>query len=208
MFKRLYNWTLDLAGRPNAPYALAVVSFAESSFFPIPPDVMLVPMGLAQPKKIWWYAFICSVASILGGILGYYIGMSFMDTVGDWILNVLKLKESYLEIRSKMTMDGALPQGWWETLLGGKWGAAILVKGLLPIPYKLITITSGAIHFSFLHFIILSTITRAGRFFIVALLMSQFGPFIKKQLDKHLNLAIILFVVALIGGFLAFKYIF
>ncbi len=193
MLKRLYNWTLDLAGRPYATYALAAVSFAESSFFPIPPDVMLVPMALAQPKKIWWYATVCSIASVLGGILGYMIGMFFIDTAGVWILELFHLADK----------RGAFEE---QYALYGHW--VILIKGFTPIPFKLVTITSGAAGYSLPWFIGLSIITRSGRFFFVALLMSKFGPFIKKQLDAHLTLILTLFVVALVGGFYAFKYVF
>ena len=193
MFKRLYNWTIELAGRPYAVYALALVSFAESSFFPIPPDVMLVPMALAKPNKIWFYAFVCSVASVVGGLLGYLIGAMLFDSVGMWILEIFHLADKAESFKEQYNE--------W-----GHW--VILIKGVTPIPYKLVTITSGAAGYNLFWFIILSIITRSARFFILALLMSQFGPFIKRQLDKHLNIILILLVVAIVGGFYLFKYVF
>ena len=193
MLKRLYNWTLDLAGRPYALYALAVVSFAESSFFPIPPDIMIVPMALAQPKKIWLYAAVCSVASVLGGLLGYFIGAVLFESVGMAILNFFSMADGAETFKEQYNQ--------W-----GHW--VILIKGVTPIPYKLVTITSGAAGYNLFWFVVLSMITRSARFFILAALLSQFGPAIRRMLDQHLNLILTLFVVAIVGGFFAFQYLF
>lgn len=192
MLRRLYNWTLGLASRPYAVYALALVSFAESSFFPIPPDIMLVPMALAQPKRIWFYALVCSVASVLGGLVGYMIGALLYDSIGSWIFNLYGLTDSAHQFR-----ESYANYGHW----------VILLKGLTPIPYKLVTITSGFAGYNIFWFTVLSIITRSGRFFILALLLSRFGPFIKRQLDKHLTVILTVFVVVLVGGFFGFKYL-
>lgn len=185
MFKKLYAWTIALAESRHAPWALAIVSFAESSFFPIPPDVMLIPMAVAQPKKAWFFAGVCTVASVLGGILGYYIGAALYDSVGLWLIDfyggaakVEALREAYQQ-----------------------WGAAlILIKGVTPIPYKFVTIVSGFLGYSFPLFVLLSIITRGARFFIVAGLLNKFGEPIKAWLEQNFGLFLALLAVALIGG--------
>ena len=141
MFKRLYHWTLTLAESPRATWALGLIAFAESSFFPIPPDVILVPMSLAKPKRAWFYAGICTIASVVGGIVGYAIGALFFDTIGSWLISLYGYGEKV----------GALK------LFYDKWGwAFILVKGMTPIPYKLVTIVSGLLHYNFFLFVLLS----------------------------------------------------
>ena len=185
MFKKLYAWTIALAESRHAPWALAIVSFAESSFFPIPPDVMLIPMAVAQPKRAWFFAGVCTVASVLGGILGYYIGAALYDSVGLWLIDfyggaakVEALREAYQ-----------------------KWGAAlILIKGVTPIPYKFVTIVSGFLGYSFPLFVLLSIITRGARFFIVAGLLNKFGEPIKAWLEQNFGLFLALLAVALVGG--------
>ena len=192
MLRRLYDWTLSLAARPSAPYALAVVSFSESSFFPVPPDVMLVPMMLARPDKAWSYALICTIASVLGGILGYFIGLGLYDSIGAWLFQLYGLSEGAETFRHAYA-----EYGHW----------VILLKGLTPIPYKLVTITSGFAGYHLGWFIVLSILTRGARFFIIALLMSKFGPRIKSIIDNHFNLVAGLAIVAFIGGFVAFRYL-
>lgn len=193
MLRRLYDWTLSLAARPSAPYALAAVSFAESSFFPVPPDVMLVPMMLARPDKVWSYALICTIASVLGGIVGYVIGIALFDTVGSWVFHVYGLTDGAEAFRAAYA-----EYGHW----------VILLKGLTPIPYKLVTITSGFAGYSLFWFIVLSIITRGARFFLIALLMGRYGGRIKAIIDNHFNLVATLAVIAFIGGFVAFKFLF
>jgi membrane protein YqaA with SNARE-associated domain len=193
MLRRLYDWTLALAGTPSAPYALAAVSFAESSFFPVPPDVMLVPMMLARPDKAWFYALVCTVASVLGGLLGYAIGALFYETLGTWVFQTYGLTEGAEAFRRSYA-----EYGHW----------IILLKGLTPIPYKLVTITSGFAEYNLFWFVVLSIITRGARFFIVALLMSRFGPFIKNLIDRHFNIVATLAVAVIVGGFVAFRYLF
>ncbi|MGO4389458.1 YqaA family protein [Microvirga sp. 2YAF29] len=193
MLRRLYDWTLSLAGRPSAPYALALVSFAESSFFPVPPDVMLVPMMLARPDKAWSYALICTIASVIGGIFGYVIGLALYDSIGAWLFQLYGLTEGADTFRHAYA-----EYGHW----------VILLKGLTPIPYKLVTITSGFAGYHLGWFILLSAITRGARFFLVALLMSKFGPRIKSIIDNNFNLVAAGAIIAIVGGFVAFKFMF
>jgi membrane protein YqaA with SNARE-associated domain len=186
MFKGLYRWTLSLAESRHAPWALAGVAFAESSFFPIPPDVLLVPMALAKPHAAWRYAAICTVASVLGGILGWLIGHLLYDTVGQWLIGLYgygakmeALRESY-----------------------AKWGAlVILVKGVTPIPYKLVTIVSGLLDYNLALFIVLSAITRGARFFIVAGLLHRYGDQARALLDRHFGWFLVIVVFFIVLGF-------
>jgi membrane protein YqaA with SNARE-associated domain len=193
MLRRLYDWTLSLAAKPSAPYALAAVSFAESSFFPVPPDVMLVPMMLARPDKAWFYALICTISSVIGGLLGYAIGALLYESLGAWLFQVYGLTEGADAFRASYAQ-----YGHW----------IILLKGLTPIPYKLVTITSGFAEYNLFWFVILSIMTRGARFFLVALLMSRFGPAIKNIIDSHFNLVAAAAVALIVGGFVAFRYMF
>jgi membrane protein YqaA with SNARE-associated domain len=193
MLRRLYDWTLSLAAKPSAPYALAAVSFAESSFFPIPPDVMLVPMMLARPDRAWFYALVCTVASVVGGVVGYMIGLLLYDSIGAWLFQLYGLTEGAESFR----------QAYAEY---GHW--VILLKGLTPIPYKLVTITSGFAGYSLFWFVVLSIVTRGARFFFIALLMTRYGPTIKGFIDRHFNAVAAGGVAAIVGGFVAFRYLF
>ena len=170
MFKRLYHWTLALAESPRAPWALALIAFAESSFFPVPPDVILVPMSLARPQRALHYAAICTVASVLGGIVGYGIGALLYDTVGRWLIDLYGYGARIESLR-----DFYARWGW----------AVILIKGLTPIPYKLVTIVSGLLGYSFPLFVVLSVITRGLRFFFLAAILSRYGEPIKAALERH-----------------------
>jgi membrane protein YqaA with SNARE-associated domain len=193
MLRRLYDWTLSLAARPSAPYALGAVSFAESSFFPVPPDVMLVPMMLARPDRAWSYALICTVTSVLGGIVGYVIGLALYDSIGSWLFRLYGLTEGAEAFRHAYA-----EYGHW----------VILLKGLTPIPYKLVTITSGFAGYHLGWFILLSVLTRGARFFLVALLMSRYGARIKTIIDEHFNVVAAVSIAAIVGGFVAFRYLF
>lgn len=186
MFKRLYHWTLSLAASPQAPWALAALAFAEASFFPIPPDVVLVPMALAAPKRAWTYAAICTLASVAGGMLGYAIGALLYDTVGLWLIGLYHYGDKVEALRAFYATWG---------------GLFILVKGLLPIPYKLVTIVSGLLGYNFLLFIVFSLITRGARFFILAGLVNRFGEPIKAALERHFALIIGLIAVLIVLGF-------
>lgn len=186
MFRALYDWTLRLAGHRHADRYMAAVSFAESSFFPIPPDVMLVPMMLARREQAYRIAAICTVASVLGGIFGYAIGYFLYESVGQWVINVYGMGDKMDQFRA-----------WYAD-----WGAAIiLVKGLTPIPFKLVTIASGLAEFNFLIFVITATLTRGGRFFLIAFLLKKFGAPVQKVMEERLNLIGWLVLAALIGGF-------
>ncbi|MFC7396156.1 YqaA family protein [Chelatococcus sp. GCM10030263] len=193
MLRRLYDWTLSLAGSPRAVWALAAISFAESSFFPVPPDVLLVPMALARPERSFLYAGICTISSVIGGLFGYAIGALLYDTLGHWIIqaygygqNVEAFREAYASY--------------------GEW--IILIKGLTPIPYKLVTITSGFAGYNLLWFTILSIITRGARFYILAVLLRRFGAPAKEILERNLGLAAVLLVATVVGGFAAVRFIF
>src|SRR6476620_2151304 len=186
MFKRLYHWTLSLAENTRATWALGAIAFAESSFFPIPPDIILVPMSLARPKRAWFYAGICTIASVAGGMLGYAIGWLLWDTVGHWLINLYGYAS-----RMDAVKAGYDQWGW----------LFILVKGLTPIPYKLVTIVSGLLEYNFPLFVALSLITRGARFFILAGLLNKFGGPIKDLLERHFATFMIAIVVMIVGGF-------
>lgn len=193
MFKKLYDWTLSLSASPRAPRALAAISFAESSFFPIPPDVMLVPMTMAKPERAWNYALICTIASVLGGIAGYAIGALLYDTLGAWLIKLYGYGD-------KMDAFRALYQQH------GHW--IILIKGFTPIPFKLVTIASGLAGYDFLMFVLLSAITRAARFFFVAGIMNRFGAPLRRFIEENLTMVGIASILAIIGGFAAVKFLF
>jgi membrane protein YqaA with SNARE-associated domain len=191
MIKRVYDWCIDAAHKPYALWILAIVSFAESSFFPVPPDVMLVPMSLAQPKRAWVYAGVCTVASVLGGILGYAIGALLYDSIGHWVIDLYHMGDKVEAFRESYA----------------RWGAVIiLLKGLTPIPYKLVTITSGFAGYNIWLFILFSIITRGARFYIEGIVLNRWGDWIRERIEKHLTLWVILFLVVLVAGFIvAFK---
>jgi len=192
LLRRLYDWTLRLAARPNAVSALGVVSFAESSFFPVPPDVLLIPVVLAQRARAWFIAGVCTIASVAGGLLGYAIGMFLYDSVGLWVIDVYGLQSQAADF-----------QAFFD-----RWGLwVILIKGLTPIPYKIVTITSGAAHFDLMTFVLASIVTRGARFFLVAALLKYFGPPIQAFVEKRLTLVFTVFLIALIGGFVAISYL-
>ena len=172
---------------------MGVVSFAESSFFPIPPDVMLVPMILANRQKAFKIAVVCTVCSVLGGLLGYAIGFYFFETIGAWVVKTYGLQAGLEKFRDEFARYGT-----W----------VILIKGLTPIPYKLVTIASGAAHFDLFTFVWASIVTRGLRFFLVAALLWKFGEPIRAFIEKRLTLVMWLFLIALVGGFVAVKFLF
>lgn len=187
-FGALYNWVIRLAGGKQAEPALWAVSFAESSFFPIPPDVMLAPMCFARPERWARYALGCTLASVAGAILGYAIGYYLFEAVGAHILNFFGYGGKEAEFRAAYATVGV-----W----------IILIKGLTPIPFKLVTIVSGAAGMDPLMFIASCLVTRAGRFFLVGWLFQKFGPTLAPIIEKRVGLFMLLFVVVLIGGFAA-----
>jgi membrane protein YqaA with SNARE-associated domain len=186
MFKKLYQWTLSLAESPHAPWALGILAFAESSFFPIPPDTILVPMSLARPKRAFFYALICTLASVAGGILGYAIGALLYATVGKWLIHLYGYGARVNDVRA----------------LYAHWGwAFILIKGLTPIPFKIVTITSGLLAYSLPLFILLCLITRGARFFLLAALLNRYGAPINGLLEKYFGYFLLLLLGAVILGF-------
>ena len=186
MLRGLYNWTLSLAQSRYALWALAVVAFVESSFFPIPPDVLMIPMIIARPSRAFLIAGIATVASVLGGIFGYYIGFALMETVGQPILDFYHKGHAFEEFAAKYN----------------EWGAwAVLTAGVTPFPFKVITIASGVTHLSFPVFVISAIIARALRFFLVAALLWKFGEPIRDFIERRLGLVFIAFCVLLLGGF-------
>lgn len=189
MLRKLYDRVFDLARSRHATKALAVVSFAESSFFPIPPDVMLAPMILARPQKAYFYAAVCTVASVLGGILGYAIGY-FLTDLGLAIMRVLGHSDGLEQFRV-----------WFD-----QWGLwVILIKGLTPIPYKLVTIASGLAAFSFPVFMAASVVTRGGRFFLEAWILKRWGPAMLAQVEKRLAMWSVIGLVALVALIVVLK---
>jgi membrane protein YqaA with SNARE-associated domain len=192
MIRRAYDWTLRMAAHPKAPHALFWVAFAESSAFPIPPDVMLIPMVVANPARAWAYAAICTGGSVLGGVVGYAIGFFLYETLGQWLINLYGLAAQAEAYR-------AAYHDW------GLW--FILVKGLTPIPYKVVTIASGAAAFDFWVFLAASVATRGARFFLVAALLRWFGEPIRGFIERRLTLVTTAFLVCLIGGFVVVRYL-
>lgn len=192
MLRGLYDWTIRLSGHKHAHWALAAVSFAESSFFPVPPDVMLVPMTVARPERAWFYATVCTIASVAGALLGYAIGALLYDTLGHWLISIYGYEDKLEEFRA----------------LYGEWGAwIILIKGATPIPYKLVTIASGFAGYSLFWFIVLSLITRGARFFLVAGILNRFGEPIKRFIEEHLGLVSAAFALLIVAGFVVARYV-
>ena len=188
MFKRLYDWTLSLAESRHSTLALAGIAFAESSFFPLPPDLILLPMSLAKPQKAWFYAAVCTIASVLGGILGYAIGALLYDTLGHYIIQLYGYGARIDSLRA----------------FYAQWGwAFILVKGLTPIPFKLVTIVSGLLAYNLPLFILLSIVTRGARFFLIAAAMNHYGDRMRVLLDKHFTWFVLILLAIIVFGFWA-----
>lgn len=192
MIQSLYDWTLSLAQHRHALWALAIVAFVESSVFPIPPDIIMIPMILAQPRRAWLIASVALVASVLGGLLGYGIGAFAFETIGQPILASLGKADAMAEFSERFN-----DMGFW----------AVLIAGITPFPYKVITIMSGWTGMPLATFITTSILARGLRFFIVAGLLWQFGAPIKDFIERRLALMFTLAVALLIGGFVLVKYL-
>lgn len=192
MLHRLYERALKLAASRYAAIWLCVISFSEASFFPIPPDVILCPMILAKPKKAWFYATLCTVSSVIGGLFGWLIGAFLLYYLAMPIVHFYHAEQQLLNLQEKFNTYGV-----W----------IILIKGLTPIPYKFVTIASGAAHFSLVPFMIASLVTRGVRFFLEAILLYKFGPPIQNFIEKRMTLVATVFGILLVGGFIAFKYL-
>ncbi|MCA0043824.1 YqaA family protein [Celeribacter litoreus] len=190
--RRLYNWTLSLAESPHALWALAIVAFIESSVFPIPPDILMIPLIVARPREAFKIAGIATVASVLGGMLGYWIGYGAFETIGRPVLEFYGKDAYFDEFAVKYNEYGA-----W----------AVLIAGITPFPYKVITILSGTTGLSLPVFILSSITARAFRFFIVAALLWKFGDPIREFIERRLGLVFTVLLVLLFGGFYAVKYL-
>jgi len=189
--RRLYDWTMNLAQHRHALWWLAAVSFIESSFFPIPPDVMLIPMVLAMRERAWFLAGLCTAASVAGGWFGYAIGHFLYESVGVWIIELYHLQKEF-EVARQAFIDNAIK--------------IMMVKGMIPvIPYKLITITAGVAGMDLATFSVTSLIVRAMRFFLVAGLLWKFGQPIRDFIERRLGLVTTLFAIGLVGGFVIVK---
>ena len=186
MLTRLYNWTMSLANHPHALWVLAVIAFIESSVFPIPPDVLMIPMILAAPHRAWIIAGVALVASVLGGLLGYAIGAFAYETIGQPILASLGKADAMAEFNTRFN-----DFGFW----------AVLTAGVTPFPYKVITIMSGWTGMPIVTFVATSILARGLRFFVVAFLLWKFGAPIRTFIEQRLGLMFTLFVIALLGGF-------
>jgi membrane protein YqaA with SNARE-associated domain len=191
VLRRLYDWVLHWATTPYAVPALFILSFAESSFFPVPPDVLLIALAISIPARSFRYALICSIASVLGGMVGYAIGFFGYETIGKPVVDLYQGQEVMDTIRVQ-----------YDTY--GFWG--VLAAAITPIPYKIFTISSGFFRFNFLLFMIASIIGRSLRFFLVAGLIWKFGPPIRDFIDRYFNLLSYIFLLLLVGGFILIKY--
>ncbi len=193
MLRRTYDWTMSLAGHRHALAALALVAFAESSFFPIPPDILIIPMALAAPQRAWRIAAVATVASVVGGLFGYAIGAGLYETVGQPVLALYGYEDKF-----------AAFQGAYND-----WGAWIVfTAGFSPIPYKIFTIASGVTGLSLPVFVIASAVSRGARFFLVAGLLGYFGEPIRAFIEDNLPALALAFCALLLGGFLAVRYLF
>ena len=193
MLRRLYDWTMSLAAHRHAKLALAGISFAESSFFPIPPDIILIPMILADRAKAWFYASISTIASVIGGFAGYLIGFYLFDTVGKPMLEFYGYSGAFDDFAARYNTYGA-----W----------IVFIAGVTPFPYKVITIASGVTALDPVIFGVASVAARGIRFFLVAGLLYWFGQPIRRFIEKYLGILAIIFVVLLIAGFALVKLFF
>jgi membrane protein YqaA with SNARE-associated domain len=193
LLRRLYNWCLEAAHKPYALVSLSAVAFAESSFFPIPPDIMLIPMALARPQRAYLMAAWCTAASVMGGLLGYAIGALLYDSVGAWLIQIYGYGDKVEAFRTAYA----------------EWGAwIILLKGLTPIPYKVVTITSGFAGYNLGLFFVFSVITRGARFFVLAFLLHRYGDQARHIIERQLGLWTMAFAAVVVIGLVAALYLF
>src|SRR5262245_5137715 len=193
MLQRAYNWCIDAAYKPYAMWLLGLVSFLESSFFPIPPDTMLIPMSLARPEKAWSYATLCTLTSVAGGVLGWVIGAYLYDTVGHWLIQLYGYGDKVEAFREAYA----------------RWGTwIILLKGMTPIPYKIVTITSGFAGFNIVLFVLCSIVARGMRFYLEAFLLNRYGPRARAIIEERLGFWVTLSFAVLVVGIVAALYLF
>jgi membrane protein YqaA with SNARE-associated domain len=193
MLRRAYDWCIAAAHKPYALWLMGFVSFVESSFFPVPPDVMLIPMSLARPEKAWTYATVCTLTSVAGGLLGYAIGALLYDSVGHWLISLYGYGNKVEAFREAYAR--------WGTLI-------ILVKGVTPIPYKIVTITSGFAGYNIWLFIVCSLVARGLRFYLTALVLSRYGEVARQIIEKRLTFWFTVSVGVLLVGIFAALYLF
>jgi membrane protein YqaA with SNARE-associated domain len=191
MLRRLYDWTLHLADTPHALWALAAVSFVESSVFPIPPDLLLIPMILARPDRAWRIAFVCTAASVAGGLAGYGLGLFLFEEVARPVLDLYGKADAFAEMSARFNEHGA-----W----------AVLFAGVTPFPYKVITLFSGATQLDLTVFLVSSVVARGLRFFLIAALLKRFGPPMRGFIEERLGLLATLAFALLFAGFAAARY--
>jgi membrane protein YqaA with SNARE-associated domain len=191
LHRRMYDWVLHWADTPHGAAALFILAFAESSFFPIPPDVLLIALVLGARRRWWRLALNCTIASMLGGLFGYWIGISLMDTVGERIIAFYHAEQHYGRVTELYQK-----YDYW----------IVFAAAFTPIPYKVFTIASGAFHMNVVAFALVSLVGRGMRFFIVAFLLFWFGPPIQRFIDRYFNLLCVAFLVLLVGGFAAIRF--
>jgi membrane protein YqaA with SNARE-associated domain len=193
MLRRIYDWCINAAGKPYATWIMGLVSFVESSFFPVPPDAMLIPMALARPDKAYYYATVCTLTSVAGGVLGWVIGYFLYDTLGLWLMQIYGYGSKVDAFR-----DAYVQWGTW----------IILLKGLTPIPYKIVTIASGFAAYPIIPFIFLSIIARGMRFYLVAFLLNRYGPRARAIIEERLTFWFSVSLATLVAGVVVAVYIF
>ena len=197
MFRNLYNKTIELAGNKNSKFFLGGISFIESFIFPIPPDVIIIPMTIAKPKKWIKIAFIATLGSVAGALLGYFIGYIFFNEIGIKIFELYGVDNTSF-LKEKISSEGGVIA--WMSLLA--------IAGFTPVPFKLLTITSGFVHFNIFYFILVSILTRGSRFFLIAFLIGNFGPAMKKVIEKKLIIISITFIIiVIIVAYLVYKFL-
>lgn len=216
LHRRLYDWVLHWADTPYGLPALMAISFLESSFFPIPPDILLIPLVLGALSRWWLFALWCTVASVLGGIFGYGIGVFAWETAGRWIVeNIAHVRLVPVNGRADIALPAYIVTAFGPSLGGDhlfqvydRWNAWIVyIFGLTPLPYKLITITAGVAKINFPVFVLTSIAARATRFFVVAWMLKKWGTPAKAFIDRYFNLLCVAFVLLLVGGFAVLKFV-
>lgn len=189
--RRLYDWVLGWAESPYSAWALFAIAFAESSFFPIPPDILLIALAVALPLRAFHYALICTTGSVLGGAFGYFLGYQFFDTLGEAIVLFYAAEDQYLRIQELYQKYDAF---------------AVAVAGLTPIPYKVATITAGFFDVNFPRFVLASVVSRSIRFFLIGALIRMFGPQIRSLIEKYFEILSLIFLILLFAGFVVLKW--
>ncbi len=185
MLRRFYDWCIAAAGKPHATWIMGAMSFAESSVFPIPPDTMLIPMALSRPDRAWYYATICTFMSVAGGVFGYYIGAALYDSLGQWLIHLYGYGDKVEAFREAYA----------------RWGTwIILLKGLTPIPYKIVTITSGFAGYNLTLFVLCSVVARGTRFYLTAFLLNRYGKQVRAEIERRLGFWVIVSISVLVAG--------